>query len=117
MSQAAMPRRVTFGDVLANREFRAMFAAQALSVVGDQLARIAVAILVFQRSHSALLTGVSYGISYAVFCLKKKKQAPMPLNQTHPPSCPSLRLPAHPPATVASHYAQLPHFSHPPALP
>src|SRR3954466_9821311 len=64
MSEAAPTRRVTFGDVLANREFRAMYIAQALSVVGDQLARIAVAILVFNRSHSALLTGVSYAISY-----------------------------------------------------
>src|SRR3954471_13766207 len=64
MSEAAPTRRVTFGDVLANREFRAMYIAQALSVVGDQLARIAVALLVFNRSHSALLTAVSFGVSY-----------------------------------------------------
>ncbi|MDQ1696389.1 MAG: hypothetical protein QOJ03_1742 [Frankiaceae bacterium] len=64
MSEAAATRRVTFGDVLANREFRAMYAAQALSVMGDQLARIAVAILVFSRTNSALLTGISYAISY-----------------------------------------------------
>src|SRR4051794_12101445 len=64
MSQAAAPRRVTFGDVLANREFRAMYIAQALSVVGDQLARIAVALLVFNRSHSAFLTALSYGLSF-----------------------------------------------------
>ena len=64
MSDAAVARRVTFGDVLANREFRAMYVAQALSVAGDQLARIAVAILVFNRSHSALLTGLTYAISY-----------------------------------------------------
>jgi len=57
-------RRVTFGDVLANPEFRAMYIAQALSVVGDQLARIAVAVLVYSRSHSALLTALSFGISY-----------------------------------------------------
>jgi diguanylate cyclase (GGDEF)-like protein len=64
MSQAAVSRRVTFGDVLANREFRAMYIAQALSALGDHLARIAVAVLVFSRSHSALLTGLSYAISY-----------------------------------------------------
>src|SRR3954452_1001151 len=65
MSQAAAAqRRVTFGDVLANREFRALYVAQALSVVGDQLARIAVALLVFNRSGSALLTALSYGLSY-----------------------------------------------------
>src|SRR3954447_18219901 len=64
MSEPVTGRRVTFRDVLANREFRAMYIAQALSVVGDQLARIAVAILVFNRSHSALLTGVTYAITY-----------------------------------------------------
>ena len=35
-------RRVTFRDVLGNREFRAVFYAHALSVSGDQLAKIAV---------------------------------------------------------------------------
>ena len=64
MSEAAVTRRVTFGDVLANPEFRAMYVAQALSVAGDQLARIAVAVLVFSRSHSATLTGLSYAVSY-----------------------------------------------------
>ena len=43
MSEPATARRVTFRDVFANREFRAIYVAQALSVVGDQLARIAVA--------------------------------------------------------------------------
>ncbi len=64
MSQAAATRRVTFGDVLANPEFRAIFVAQALSVVGDQLARIAVALLVFDRSHSPLLTAITYAATY-----------------------------------------------------
>jgi diguanylate cyclase (GGDEF)-like protein len=64
MGQAAVAPRVTVGDVLADREFRAMYAAQALSVVGDQLARVAVALLVFNRSHSALLTALSFAVSY-----------------------------------------------------
>jgi MFS family permease len=64
MTEAAAKRRVTFSDVLANREFRAMYIAQALSVGGDQLARFAVAVLVFNRSQSALLTAVSYAVSY-----------------------------------------------------
>ncbi|MDQ1684954.1 MAG: hypothetical protein QOC82_1691 [Frankiaceae bacterium] len=64
MSTEGSARRVTFGDVLANPEFRAMYVAQALSVIGDQLARIAVAVLVFNRSHSPLLTAVSFGVSY-----------------------------------------------------
>ena len=64
MSQPDDGRRVTFRDVLANREFRALYVAQALSVVGDQLARIAVAWLVFDRSGSALLSALSLGLSY-----------------------------------------------------
>lgn len=57
-------RRATFRDVLAIREFRALYLAQTLSVTGDQLARIAVAWIVFARTHSALLTGLSYAVSY-----------------------------------------------------
>ena len=64
MSETAVAPRVTVRDVLADREFRAMYAAQALSVVGDQLARIAVALLVFSRSHSPLLTALSFAVSY-----------------------------------------------------
>jgi len=57
-------RRVTFRDVLANREFRAVYLAQAFSIIGDQLARIAVALLVFSRSHSPFLSALSIGLSY-----------------------------------------------------
>src|SRR3954452_966685 len=64
MSEPVTGRRVTFRDVLANREFRALYVAQALSVIGDQLARIAVAVLVFAHSHSALLTAASFAVSY-----------------------------------------------------
>ena len=64
MSSEAVQRRVTFRDVLGDREFRALFVAQAMSVVGDQLARIAVAVLIFSRSHSPLLTAASFGVSY-----------------------------------------------------
>src|SRR5947209_5932786 len=57
-------RRVTFRDVLGNREFRAVFYAHALSVSGDQLAKIAVALLVFERSHSPILTATTYAITF-----------------------------------------------------
>lgn len=57
-------RRATFRDVLAIREFRALYFAQTLSIAGDQLARIAVAWIVFTRTNSALLTGVSYAVTY-----------------------------------------------------
>lgn len=56
--------RVTFTDVLRIREFRALFGAQVLSLIGDNLAKVAVALLVFDRYHSALLTGLTYGLTF-----------------------------------------------------
>lgn len=55
--------RVTFGDVFASSEFRALWAAQVLSVAGDQLARVALTILVFNVTHSALLAAVTFAVS------------------------------------------------------
>ncbi|MEV4056127.1 MFS transporter [Amycolatopsis sp. NPDC049688] len=56
--------RVGFGAVLAVPEFRAMWTAELLSVCGDQLARVALAVLVFQRTSSAALTGLTYALTY-----------------------------------------------------
>jgi predicted MFS family arabinose efflux permease len=56
--------RVTFSSVLAVREFRAMWAAEAFSQAGDQLARVALSILVFQRTDSAALTGLTYALTF-----------------------------------------------------
>src|SRR5882757_9742962 len=42
-----------------------MWAAELLSLTGDQLARIALSVLVFQRTHSAALTGLTYGLTFA----------------------------------------------------
>lgn len=60
-----MPGRVTFGSALCVPEFRAMWvAAELFSVAGDQLARVALAILVFQRTDSATLTGLTYALTF-----------------------------------------------------
>ena len=56
---------VTFRSVFAVGEFRAMWAAEALSQAGDQLARIALAVLVYQRTGSAALTGLTYALTLA----------------------------------------------------
>jgi len=56
--------RVTYRQVLAVREFRAIAVSQGLSILGDQVARIAVALLVYARSHSALATAATYACSY-----------------------------------------------------
>lgn len=55
---------VTFASVLAVRDFRAMWLAEVLSVAGDQVARVALAILVFDRTSSAALTGLTYALTF-----------------------------------------------------
>jgi hypothetical protein len=55
--------RSTFGAVFAVAEFRALWIAQVLSVAGDQLARVALTLLVFARTHSALLAAVTFAAS------------------------------------------------------
>jgi MFS family permease len=55
--------RVTYRQVLAVREFRALFLSQALSLFGDQFARIALALLVYERSGSAFGASATYACS------------------------------------------------------
>jgi MFS family permease len=57
--------RVTFRAVFAVREFRAMWAAEALSQAGDQLARVALAVLVYGRTGSAAYAGLAYALTFA----------------------------------------------------
>jgi MFS family permease len=64
MRQTDHHTRGTFREVLAIREFRALYIAQTLSVIGDQLARIAIGFMVFNRTGSSTLTGLSYAVSY-----------------------------------------------------
>jgi MFS family permease len=44
-------------------EFRALWIAQLLSVVGDQLARVALTVLVYDRTRSALLAAITFVVS------------------------------------------------------
>lgn len=53
----------TFSDVFAVGEFRALWLAQILSVAGDQLARVALTLLVYGRTHSSLLAAVTFAAS------------------------------------------------------
>jgi len=46
------PARATFREIFGLAEFRALWLAQLLSVVGDQLARVALTLLVFGQTHS-----------------------------------------------------------------
>jgi Major Facilitator Superfamily len=56
--------KATFRDVFAIAEFRALWLAQVLSVAGDQLARVAMTVLVYDRTHSALWTAVTYAVTF-----------------------------------------------------
>jgi MFS family permease len=57
-------RSARFGEVFAVGEFRALFTAQILSVAGDQLARVALSLLVFDRTGSATLTALTYALTF-----------------------------------------------------
>jgi hypothetical protein len=54
----------TFGDVFAVREFRALWLAQLLSVAGDQLARVAMTVLVYDRTHSPLWSALTFAVTF-----------------------------------------------------
>ncbi len=53
----------TYRDVFGIAEFRALWLAQLVSVVGDQLARVALTVLVYDRTRSALLAAVTFMLS------------------------------------------------------
>jgi MFS family permease len=61
--------RASFASVLANREYRSMWMAQLLSIAGDQLARVAMTVLVYDRTRSPLLTAVTYAITFLPWIL------------------------------------------------
>ncbi len=52
-----------YRDLFAIPEFRALWGAQLASVIGDQLARVALTVLVYDRTSSALLAAVTFMVS------------------------------------------------------
>jgi MFS family permease len=61
-SASALPP-ARFGEVFSVGEFRALWLTQVLSVIGDQLARVALTLLVFDRTGSSLLAAVAFAAS------------------------------------------------------
>ncbi|MEO7260011.1 MAG: MFS transporter [Jatrophihabitantaceae bacterium] len=55
---------MTFLDVLRVSEFRVLWLSDAQSMAGDQLARVALSLLVFERTSSALLTALTYSLTF-----------------------------------------------------
>ena len=62
--KSAVSPRATFRDVFAVREFRALWFSELLSVAGDRLALVALTLLVYHRTHSPLLSAVTYAAGY-----------------------------------------------------
>jgi MFS family permease len=62
-------RPATFREVFAVGEFRPLFGSFLLSTIGDELARVALAVLVYQRTDSPLLSALTFGISYLPWVL------------------------------------------------
>lgn len=57
---AEATHRATYRGLFAIAEFRVLWLAQVTSVAGDQLARVALTVLVYDRTHSALLAALTY---------------------------------------------------------
>ncbi len=57
-------RAATYREVFGVREFRYLFSAYLLSLAGDQLAKVALSIVVFERTGSALLSAITFAVGY-----------------------------------------------------
>ena len=53
-----------FAAVLRGREFRLLWLADAQSLLGDQLARVALSVLVYDRTNSGLITAAVYALTF-----------------------------------------------------
>ncbi len=64
MRKAAPSPEGSFGRVFANREARGLLIAQAASEIGDQTARVAMALLVLAKTGSTLASALALAVSY-----------------------------------------------------
>jgi len=55
---------MSYREVFAIAGFPALWTAQVLSFADDQFAQIAIAILVYRRTHLAFLTALAYALTY-----------------------------------------------------
>ncbi len=60
----ACQRRVSYSEVLRVPQFRAVFLAQLLSMLGDRAAAVALAVLVYDRSGSPVLTATVFALTF-----------------------------------------------------
>jgi MFS family permease len=69
VSAPARARQATFREVFAVREFRPLFGTFLLSTAGDELARVALTVLVYQRTNSPLLSALTFAIGHLPWLL------------------------------------------------
>ena len=67
MSLTAAPR-VGYGVALRSREFRALFAAQAVTIAGSSIAAVALTVLVYDRTGSAFLSSLTFALGSCPTC-------------------------------------------------
>lgn len=63
-SPSAADRPATYREVFGVPEFRPLFGTFLLSTAGDELARVALTVLVYQRTNSPLLSALTFAISH-----------------------------------------------------
>lgn len=63
------PRQATFREVFAVREFRPLFGTFLLSTAGDELARVALTVVVYERTSSPLLSALTFAIGHLPWLL------------------------------------------------
>ena len=61
---AGTERAARYRDLFANGEFRAIWIAEVVSSGGDQIARIALSVLVFDRTRSATLAALTFALTF-----------------------------------------------------
>jgi hypothetical protein len=62
--RTARGRAARYLDLFAFGEFRALWSSQVLSYLGDQVAQVAVAVLVYAKTGSPWLTALAYSLTY-----------------------------------------------------
>jgi MFS family permease len=55
---------LSYRQLLAHRELRTLLITSLISFAGDQLARVALTVLVYRRTNSALLSGLTYAVTF-----------------------------------------------------
>ncbi|WP_419997912.1 MFS transporter [Streptomyces boninensis] len=66
---AAGPKSVGYRAVFAVREFRYVFAAHVMSILGEVVAAIALTVLVYERTSSPLLSALTFGAGLLPYVL------------------------------------------------